>query len=410
MGRLVRLVCGLWNKSANGMWHFEENPHGQGEVLIINRTDSLDGLVERIRITLNLGILTPLALTYQLPLWMLAPEDPTAAPITLMSDKTTPFTVDGKTYLGEGVTEEQHRQAIWDLVGGHPIVCSKHMLELMLNDQQLLLVFRVALEIEMVYGLEDTDDATEDVAHNQTITGDAIISLEGEIPLSPDSVLNYNPSDEVLYGHPLSIEEIQNTLPSFEPGSLVPHPATVDVPPLNLWENMEEDGTYWNGMLEEEETYELNIEHPQLRTEGSIGQPLPPNRRVCAPQPANIIVIDDDDDVSYTGSSEGLNDIEINASLPPPVAIGPDCMVETNGCTTFLAGEGSTAVGIKTTSDNTNNVVGSPPRASPPLEPYLDLTLTVGISNNRDKPESPIDIGDSETEDEDGCGGFGPLF
>lgn len=83
-----------------------------------------------------------------------------------------------------------------DLGGGHPIVCSKHMLELMLNDQQLLLVFRVALEIEMVYGLEDTDDATEDVAHNQTITGDAIISLEGEIPLSPDSVLNYNPSDE----------------------------------------------------------------------------------------------------------------------------------------------------------------------------------------------------------------------
>ncbi|KAL0742560.1 hypothetical protein Bca4012_084073 [Brassica carinata] len=404
MGRLVRLVCGLWNKSANGMWHFEENPHGQGEVLIINRTDSLDGLVERIRITLNLGILTPLALTYQLPLWMLAPEDPTAAPITLMSDKDveimtsvtdymleavlfvtsgpeqvakydffcrTPFTVDGKTYLGEGVTEEQHRQAIWDLGGGHPIVCSKHMLELMLNDQQLLLVFRVALEIEMVYGLEDTDDATEDVAHNQTITGDAIISLEGEILLSHDSVLNYNPSDE---------------------------------------ENMEEDGTYWNGMLEEEETYELNIEHPQLRTEGSIGQPLPPNRRVCAPQPANIIVIDDDDGVSYTGSSEGLNDIEINASLPPPVAIGPDCMVETNGCTTLLAGEGSTAVGIKTTSDNTNNVVGSPPRASPPLEPYLDLTLTVGISNNRDKPESPIDIGDSETEDEDGCGGFGPLF
>ncbi|KAL0877236.1 hypothetical protein Bca101_026941 [Brassica carinata] len=107
-----------------------------------------------IRIRLNLGILTPVTLTYQLPEWMRAPEGPKTAPINLLSDKDveimstvreymtepvlyvtsgpepvakyqflcrSPFTIGDKTYLQEGVTEEQHREAIKDLVGGHPI-------------------------------------------------------------------------------------------------------------------------------------------------------------------------------------------------------------------------------------------------------------------------------------------------
>ena len=86
------------------------------------------------------------------------------------------FTINDKTYLEEGITEDQHRQAIQssvliihklyvllatvigalpifnfkymqDFVGGHPIVCSKHMLEIMFNEPQLLIVFCVALEI-----------------------------------------------------------------------------------------------------------------------------------------------------------------------------------------------------------------------------------------------------------------------
>lgn len=145
MGRLFRLVCGLWKKSASGLWIFEETQEGRGDALIINRTDSIDGLLERIRITLTLGILAPVALTFELPGWMCDPDDQTAAPIRLMSDKDleimtsvadympdpvlfvtsgpedvakydffcrTPFTVEGRTYLGEGVTEEQHHQAI----------------------------------------------------------------------------------------------------------------------------------------------------------------------------------------------------------------------------------------------------------------------------------------------------------
>lgn len=145
MGRVVRLVIGLWRKSPSGVWTFEETPNSQGEAVILHNTQSFDGLVEMIRITLNLGILTPVALTYQLPEWMILPDGPTTPPITLLTDKDvelmasvmdymadavlyvtsgpelvakyqflcrTPFCIDDKTYLEAGITEEQHRQDI----------------------------------------------------------------------------------------------------------------------------------------------------------------------------------------------------------------------------------------------------------------------------------------------------------
>lgn len=145
MGRLFLLLQGLWTKADNGDWSFEEIPDYQRESLIINRTDSLEGLIERIRITLNLGILTPVVLTYQLPEWMLLPDGPRTPPTTLLSDKDVetmssvseymteaflyvtsgpehvakyhfqrryPFTVGDKNFLQEGVTEEQHQEDI----------------------------------------------------------------------------------------------------------------------------------------------------------------------------------------------------------------------------------------------------------------------------------------------------------
>lgn len=149
MGRLFMLVEGLWSKAANGNWSFQQTSSEHSESLIINRNESFDGLVEFIRITLSLGILTPVALTYQLPEWMTLPEGPQTPPITLSTDKDveimtsvtdympqpvlyvtsgaelvakyqffcrSPFTIGDTTYLADGVTEEQHRQAILGLV------------------------------------------------------------------------------------------------------------------------------------------------------------------------------------------------------------------------------------------------------------------------------------------------------
>lgn len=74
-----------------------------------------------------------------------------------------------------------------DLVGGHPILCSKHILEIMFNEPQLLIVFRVALEIEMVYA-----NTREDLA-------DDVVDMAQEVADSPDDPYNYDPYDEGIY-------------------------------------------------------------------------------------------------------------------------------------------------------------------------------------------------------------------
>ena len=72
-----------------------------------------------------------------------------------------------------------------DLVGGHPIVCSKHILEIMFNEPQLLIVFCVALEIEMVYGTADDNGEAEDPAKAGTI--------------SPEEHIYFDPNDEGIH-------------------------------------------------------------------------------------------------------------------------------------------------------------------------------------------------------------------
>nr|VDD54919.1 unnamed protein product [Brassica oleracea] len=386
MGRLVRLVIGLWSKSPTGVWTFEETPNSQGGAVIINKTESIDGLVEMIRITLNLGILNPVVLTYQLPTWMLVPDGQTTPPITLVNNKDveimasvfdymadavlyvtsgpelvakyqffcrTPFSIDEKTYLEEGVTEEQHRQAIIDLVGGHPIVCSKHILEIMFNEPQLLLVFRVALEIEMVYGFQnDIDDTDEGLEYNN-LTGNDFMALEGAVPLYLDPLNNYDPNDQ------------------------------------------------------EGRTYEVYIAPSPHPAERVIGLPLAQNRRVIAPQHHTIIVIDDDDEGSYTGSSEDFNETENYITFPPPVAENLDYTVDVNNGHVSLTGEPSAEVEINNKGKNLLTQNGLTPTANTTnVEPFLDLTLGVGVGNTKAQPDPVIDIQDSSSEAEDGSGGF----
>lgn len=81
-----------------------------------------------------------------------------------------------------------------DLVGAHPIVCSKHLLEIMFNEPQLPVVFRVALEIEMVYSIPGEDDDPPVNYHRLTV--DDIIETQPGFPLSPDDPANYGADDE----------------------------------------------------------------------------------------------------------------------------------------------------------------------------------------------------------------------
>ncbi|KAF2531068.1 hypothetical protein F2Q70_00031050 [Brassica cretica] len=244
---------------------------------------------------LNLGILTPVALTYQLPDWMLVPDGTKTLPITLSCDKDveiltsvrdymseavlyvtsgpelvakyeflrrSPFIIGDTTYLEEGVSEAQHRQAILDLVGGHPIVCSKRILEIMFNGPQLLIVFHVALDIEMVYGLPNDDVQAQDATEFPRLTVDDVISMAEAGTISPEEEFYYAENDdEVLYGEPMTIEELQYAIPIGQPASLLNHSTPLEVGPLNVWRDMTEEEEYWDGIAAHENDYEVYYAH-----------------------------------------------------------------------------------------------------------------------------------------------------
>lgn len=77
----------------------------------------------------------------------------------------------------------------------------------------------------------------------------------------------------------------------------------------------------------------------------------------------------------------------------------------------FHAGEPSAEVEINNKGKNLLTQNGLTPTANTTnVEPFLDLTLGVGVGNTKAQPDPVIDIQDSSSEAEDGSGGFGSLF
>ncbi|CAF1968982.1 unnamed protein product [Brassica napus] len=430
MGTFVRIVQGVWEKTPTGEWRFDETPALEGETVLIKPEDSYEGLVEMIRIRLNLGVLIPVALTYQLPDWMLLPEGPRTPPITLSADKDvetmlsvreymtepvmyltsepelvvkyqflcrTPFKIGENSFLGEGITKEQHH---------HVIKGIKTMLEMLFNEPQLLIVYRVSLEIEMVYA-----PSNEEREEFPRLTVDDMISIvEGE-PLSTEEERNNVPNEEVLHGEPMDLEQLQPAFPNFQAPNIQGHGTPLEVEPLSqiprfppTWEEEHEEEAYWEEMLDVERHFAVNVPPAPRPTNGVLGLPIGPNLRVTAPPTPTIFLIVDDDEASYTASSDALNDSDNNLALPPPIPISENVI--------NLSEADSAAIQNGITTPLTQHANGGSPTANPNNGgPSLDLTLGIGI-NGHTAAEAIIEIEDSESDAYGDSGGFGsdPFF
>uniref|UniRef100_M4ENB8 Uncharacterized protein n=1 Tax=Brassica campestris TaxID=3711 RepID=M4ENB8_BRACM len=319
-----------------------------------------------------------------------------------------PFTIGEKTYLEEGVTEEQHRQAIRDLVGAHPIVCSKHLLEIMFNEPQLLVVFRVALEIEMVYSIPGEDDDPPVNYHRLTV--DDIIETQPGFPLSPDDPANYGADDEVLYGEPMTIEEYDRAFQTHQGPPPVHQSTALGVQPQGVLPSLPPVWEETNEMSEDELTYEVYVHPTPPPVNGTVGHPIGQNRRVSALPPPTLIIITDNDNESYTGSSDGINENENIITLSPTSPLAPIIPDATNNRANV--GNGGTPA--------ESYMVTPPPAADVEAiatdisntrinEPCLDLSLGVGSASDIAPVDSVNDV-DSSSDAEDVSGVLGPDF
>ncbi|CAH8352295.1 unnamed protein product [Eruca vesicaria subsp. sativa] len=419
MEEFVKLIQGIWEKTPSGEWVFDENPIADHEIVLINSNDSFDNLVEMIRIRLDLGVLTPVVLTYQIPDPMVSAVGPLNQPTTLSTDKDvedmlslmefmtgkelyvtsgpelvakyqfhcrTPFKIGNQTFLGEGVTEDQHHQAIRDIVGREPVVCNNNILEIMFNEPQLLIVHRVALEIELVYA-----PTPEEMAAYPRLTMDDVITIQEGDTVRNDEQINNGQIGEVLQGEPMDEEQLTQAFPNGIPPNVENSDTTLEIPPLReippihtIWEeDSVGEEAYWD------RDQQINVQSAPRPTTGSLGLPIGPNLRVSAAPTPNTVLLVEEDEASFTNSSENVNEIENQ--------MGP---MGDNGDLNDQMPNGTAPLMPQITPD------GPAAALSSNGGPSLNLTLGLGIMNNNGS-EPIINITDTDSEADGDSGGFG---
>ncbi|CAN7058024.1 unnamed protein product [Brassica rapa subsp. trilocularis] len=279
MGTLVRIVQGIWEKTLAEEWRFDENPAAEKDTLLINPHDSFEGLVEMIRIRLDLGVLTPVALTYQLPEWMLLPEGTTTPPVTLSTDRDVEVMLTVREYMTEPV---MYVTSGPELVAKYQFLCRSPF---KIGDRSFL-----------------GEGITEE-QHHEAI--------------------------KVLHGEPIDVDNLHRAFPNLTPRNVQRHGIPLEVEPLNqipslppIEEEVTEEHFDANGISETQPNYEVNVTAAPPPTNGALGLPIGPNLRVNAPTTPTTVLVVHDDEASYTGSSYGLNNVDNNRGVAPPIPIG----------------------------------------------------------------------------------------
>lgn len=145
MVQIIRIITGQWTKSADGVWRFNDNPFEVEQYILAKTNQEFQSLISLVREEIGIGEKTPMVVSYQLPPNLLLPYGSTSAPTNLLTAEDVelvmsvqewtkevqlcvtfgaanvakynflyrePFTIDGITFLSDGITEEEHLAAI----------------------------------------------------------------------------------------------------------------------------------------------------------------------------------------------------------------------------------------------------------------------------------------------------------
>ncbi|XP_048633938.1 uncharacterized protein LOC111215335 [Brassica napus] len=214
MGRLVRVLRGEWSKSEEGFWRFDGDPGDMEQYVLVKQNEPINSLIGLVREEFMLTPHTPLLLTYQLPPWMLMPDGPRAAPLNIVCSGDvemmmsvhewtsevnlcvtygaeavarygflcrTPFRFGQRSYLGHGVSEEQHLAAINGLIGRDPFVCSETVMREIFREDEMVILYRVSFEVEKARRSLDLNahPPPEEVVVDMSMSDDGVVPEVG---------------------------------------------------------------------------------------------------------------------------------------------------------------------------------------------------------------------------------------
>ncbi|KAF2536837.1 hypothetical protein F2Q68_00021462 [Brassica cretica] len=215
------------------------------------------------------------------------------------------------------------------------------------------------------------------------LTVDDMIAIQDGETIYIDEGRNNAPTEEVLHGEPMDVDNLHRAFPNITPRNVQGHGIPLEVEPLNqilrlppIEEEVTEEQFDANGISETQQNYEENV------------------------TPARV-----QQTASYTGSSDGLNNGNNNRGLAPPIPMRESVI---NISQALEQGEDAAPIQNRSSAPLTQQGDGGTRTATRNYgDPCLDLTLGIGMNNNT-ATEAIIEIEDSDSEADGDSGGFGP--
>ncbi|KAL0701783.1 hypothetical protein Bca4012_057905 [Brassica carinata] len=181
MARLVLISKGEWSKTQQGVWRFDEDRTVMSHSILVRRNEEYGSLELKVRGLFNLRRQTPLVVTFHLPQWMVEQDGETSPPqiirtnadiVMLMSVHEwntepklcivigpqevakyhyicrNPFSIGRLSFLGEGVTEEQHLARINEIMSHGRMTWCEEVVNEFGDPEKLMLMHRFFMEVE----------------------------------------------------------------------------------------------------------------------------------------------------------------------------------------------------------------------------------------------------------------------
>ncbi|XP_013701043.1 uncharacterized protein LOC106404957 [Brassica napus] len=173
-----------------------------------------------------------------------------------------PFKIGNRTFLGEGITEEQHISAVNDMAHGQELVCSDEVLKEIFSEAEMVSLYRFSFEIERARNRLDLNVGADD------ITGDHVVPQHIQPPITEPRLVTANQAERVgqlshtyeadMYGFPSGAWTINNHPAAGHGGgrgSFIPHEQThyntTPLPPQVT------RTTYWDNLMSSRYALEL---------------------------------------------------------------------------------------------------------------------------------------------------------
>ncbi|CAN7110850.1 unnamed protein product [Brassica rapa subsp. narinosa] len=371
MGKLVRLWRGEWLKEDDGAWNFNADPTDFGFGAMIRNNESYESLLDVVRMRYVVGQGTPVVLSYQFPAWILGPLGRRSLPINVTTTADIPvmlsvrewftelvlvvtigaesvarfhfnrrdnFVVGRKRFVVDGSQDEYARREYQRLVVGRRMTCSRSVLEEIFNEQEMMVLHRVDLEMDLADTLQEQADMRFEAVSREVIivedddanmtdaqTGGGSGHGPTQLPLTqpptaPSSAEAVTEGEVHLYIFLRLFFVVYMPLQLTQQAPALPEDAVNRnvMFKIRRW-TMETPMDFWEGLMGEDLVLPQGVEPDRAVVEGE-GRATD---RICLVGDEEVAAAPEEDDASSTGSCADLE-----MEVPPAVTV-PDETHET---------------------------------------------------------------------------------